>query len=175
MTTYPTTPTTLTLASAMATGILRDYRESGFVVGTAIVRSPDRPRRDWTGRKIVRKFDFATAKPLTVAGAAATVVSGDIVQHIPIDINEVITGGSVRIIRANTAAASTATVTVNYGNTAISGAVDLKGAAGAMTVVDTATPIVVAATDTVDLLFQGYTATFDGAIEVAIYIQPNHA
>lgn len=173
MTTYPTTPTTLTLASAFAGSILRDYRDSGFVQGTAVIRDSYHTKHDWTGRKISRRLDFLTAKTLSVAGVQTALVTTDVVQAIPLTGGEVVTGGSLRVIRAASAGGS-ATATIKIGGTAISAAIDLL--ATGLTVVNTATPIVVASDDTADILMTGTTSpVFDALIELTLFVEPNHA
>lgn len=166
MATYPTTPATLNITTAFAGSILRDYRDSGFVQGTAIIRDQFFPKEDWTGRKISRKIDLLTAKTLSTAGAQTALVTTDVIQALPVSAGDVIEGGSLRVIRA-ASAGGTATATVKLGATSISAAIDLLTTG--TTVIATATPIVVSADDTVDLLMTGTTSpVFDAKVELVI-------
>jgi hypothetical protein len=171
MATYPTTPTTLTLDSAFAGAILRDYRDSGFVQGTAVIRDVNKTKQSVDVRKVTRQVDFLTAKTLSVAGVQTALATTDVCQVIPIGPGEVITSGSLRVIRAASGGA-TNTITVRLGATEISAAINCLAAA--TTVVATALPITVTSADTVDFLFTGTTVpVFDAKVELSLEISSN--
>lgn len=170
MATYPTTPTTLTLDSAFAGAQLRDYRDSGFVQSTAIVRDANKVKQSVDIQRVVRQIDFKTVKTLSVAGVQTALVTTDVLQVLPVGPGEVITGGSLRVIRA-ASAGTTNTITVQVGATAISTAISCL--ATGTTVVNTALPLVVAAADTVDFVLTGTVGpVFDGLVELTLFITP---
>jgi hypothetical protein len=171
MATYPTTPTTLTLLSAFAGSILRDYRDSGFVQGTAVIRGTRNTQQSADIFKLGRQIDLLTAKTLSVAGVQTALVTTDVLQVLPVDANTTISQGSFRVVRA-ASAGGTATATVQIGGTALSAAINLL--ATGTTVVNTNTPIVVSANDTVDLLLTGTTSpVFDALVELELITFPN--
>ncbi len=171
MATYPTTPTTLTLTSAFAGAILRDYRDSGFVQGTAVIRGTRKAQQSVDIFKIGRQIDLKTASTLSVAGVQTALVTTDVLQVLPVDKDTAITGGIFRVIRVASAGGS-ATATVKLGATAISAAIDLLTLGS--TVVATAVPIIVSADDTVDLLLTGTTSpVFDALVELELIVTPN--
>lgn len=169
MATYPTTPATLTLDSAFAGAQLRDYRDSGFVQGTAIVRDANKVKQSVDIQKVMRQIDFKTVKSLSTAGVQTALATADVLQVLPVGPGEVITGGSLRVIRAASAGA-TNTITVQVGATAISAAINCL--ATGTTVVATALPLTVPAADTVDFVLTGTTSPiFDGLVELTLFIQ----
>lgn len=168
---YPVAPTTVTLANASVGSIMRDYRDSGYTQGTSIVRDINPVKQSVDIDVVRRKFDFKTAKFVDASLAAATPATTDTVQLIPVDASTSILGGSLRVIRAASAGGS-ATATVKVGATAISAAIDLLTTG--TTVVATATPLMVSANDTVDLLLTGTTSpVFDALVELVLNTQPN--
>jgi hypothetical protein len=166
MATYPTTPTTLTLTSAFAGSILRDYRDSGFVQGTAVIRGVRNTQQAINTNKVGRQIDLKTARTLSVAGVQTALVTADVLQVVPVDKDSAITGGIFRVVRVASAGGS-ATATVRLGATALSAAIDLLALGS--TVINTATPIIVSADDTVDLLLTGTTSpVFDALVELEL-------
>lgn len=179
MTTYPTTPATLTIASAFAGSILRNYREAGFIQGTAIVRDVARTAMTFNVDRRVRKLDFKTCKTLSTAGVQTALVTADVLQVLPIAAEvdqlgnvqaETIVGGALRVIRAASAGA-TNTITVQVGATAISAAINCL--ATGVTVINTALPLITTVADTVDFVLTGTTSpVFDALVELDIFILP---
>jgi|GEM_PF-5122314 len=169
---YPVTPSTNTLANDVIGAILRDYRESGFVQATAIVRDVTKANQNCDRKELSRQFDFKTAKFVNAAGAAATPATTDVVQCIPVDKGDVLINGSLRVIRAASAGGS-ATATVQIGSTALSAAIDLLTLG--TTAFATNCPLAVGASaDTVDLLLTGTTSpVFDALVELVLSNQPN--
>lgn len=172
MSTYPVTPTSNTLANDVVGAILRNYRDGGFVQGTAVVRDVNKTNQYDSRRELSRKFDFKTATFVDVSGVAATPATADVVQLVPVDAGDVILSGSLRVIRAASAGGS-ATATVQIGSTALSSAINLL--ATGTTPFNTACPIAVGASaDTVDLLLTGTTSpVFDALVELVLSNQPN--
>jgi hypothetical protein len=170
MATYPTTPTTLTLASAFAGSILKNYRDGGFTQGTAVVRDVNRPFQSVEVQRIGRKIDFKTVSTLSVAGVQTALVTTDVLQVLPVSTGDVIQNGTLRVIRAASAGA-TATITVQVGATALSSTINFL--ATGITAVNTATPFAVTADDTVDFVLTGTTSpVFDGLVELVLSIMP---
>lgn len=166
MTTYPTTPTTLTLLSAFAGSILKDYRDSGFVQSTAVIRGTRNTQQGDHVNHVARQIDLLTAKTLSVAGVQTATVTGDILQVLPVDAGTSISGGIFRVIRAASAGGS-ATATVQIGGTALSAAINLL--ATGSTVMATNVPIIVSAADTVDILLTGTTSpVFDALVQIEL-------
>ena len=169
-TTYPTTPTTLTLTSAFAGAILRDYRESGFVQGTAVVRDVNRSKRSADVYRLLRKIDFKTVSTLSVAGVQTTLVDGDTVQVLPVSAGDEIVGGTLRVVRA-ASAGSTNTLTVKVGATALTSAVSTLTTG--TTAFSTGVPLPITSDDTVDFLVNGTTGpVFDSLVELVTLIAP---
>jgi hypothetical protein len=180
MTTYPTTPTVLTIQSAFAGSILRNYREAGFVQATAVVRDTNRVEQTMNVDRRFRKLDLKTCKTLSVAGVQTALVTTDVLQVMPVAAEvdsaglvqaELIVGGALRVLRVASAGA-TATITVQVGATAISAAINIL--ALGVTVINTALPLVVTAADTIDFVLTGTTSpVFDALVELEMYIQPS--
>ena len=171
MAVYPVAPTTVTLANAAVSSIMRDYRDTGFVQGTSVLRSPDPIRQAVSIDVLRRKLDLKTTKQVDASLAAATLATTDTIQAIPVDAATVILGGSFRVLRVASAGGSN-TATIKVGGTAISAAIDMLTLG--TTVVATSTPLVVAANDTVDILLTGTTSpVFDAQVELVLNIQPN--
>jgi hypothetical protein len=171
MTTYPTTPTTLTITSAFAGAELKNYRDGGFTQATAIIRDVNPVKQTVDVNRILRKLDFLTASTLSVAGVQTALVTTDVCQVIPLSPGDVILGGVLRVIRAASAGA-TATITVQVGATAISAAINIL--ATGITNVATAVPLAVAVDDTVDFVFTGTTSpVFDALVELELYVIPS--
>ena len=170
MATYPTTPTTLTQASAFAGSILKNYRDGGFTQATAVVRDVNRTFQSVEVQRIGRKIDFKTVSTLSIAGVQTALVTTDVLQVLPISPGDTILNGTLRVIRAASAGA-TNTITVQVGATAISAAINCL--ATGTTVVNTAVPLVTTAEDTVDFVLTGTTGpVFDGLVELVLNIQP---
>lgn len=171
MATYPTTPATLTLESAFAGSILKDYRDSGFVQGTAIVRDGSNcPKQSVDNRIISRTLDLKTVKTLSTAGVQTALVTTDVLQALGLSAGDTIVGGTLRVIRAASAGA-TNTITVQVGATAISAAINCL--ATGTTAVATAVPLPVTATDTVDFVLTGtISPVFDALVELTLEIIP---
>lgn len=174
-TTYPTTPSTATLANQQLGAILYDYRDTGFAQGTAIVRDTNRIKQTVDIQRVSRILDFSTAKFYSTASAAATFnPSGpDVAQLMLLGAGDYITGGKIVVKRASTIT-GTAVATLKLGATSISATdVDLKAVTGTVYAIATGTPTApLASADTVDLIFGTSTAiSFDGALEIILYVQ----
>jgi hypothetical protein len=170
--TYPVTPTTATLANQTVGAILVNYRDGGYVNGTSIVRDVNKPFQSDHIDEKGRVFDFKTATFVDANLAAATPATTDIIQTIPLDSSDVITGGSLRVVRV-ASAGGTNTATVKIGATAVSGAIDLL-TLGTTVLTGASFPIALAATDTADLVLAGTTSpVFDAKVELILHTQPN--
>jgi len=166
--TYPTTPTTLTLTSAFAGAILDDYRESGFVQGTAVVRDANLSKRSADVYRLVRKIDFKTVKTLSVAGVQTALATTDILQVLPLSAGDTIVGGSLRVITAS--GSSVENIIVQVGSTALTTSVDTL-------TLHTQTfssnvPLAITSKDTLDFLMTATSASFSGKVEVVALIAP---
>ena len=174
MTTYPTTPTTLTITSAFAGAELKNYRDGGFTQASAIIRDVNPVKQSADVYRVIRKVDFLTAATLSVAGVQTALATTDVAQIVPLSPGDVILGGTLRVIRAASAGA-TATITVQVGATALSAAINFL--ATGTTALTLALPYINAATgsdDTVDFLFTGTTSpVFDGQVELELTIIPS--
>ena len=170
MATYPTTPTTLTIVSAFAGSILRNYRDGGFTQGTAIVRDVNKPFQSVEVQRVGRKIDFKTVSKLSVAGVQTTLATTDVLQVVPLSLGDIIQSGSLRVIRAASAGA-TATITVQVDATALSSTINFL--ATGITGFNTACPFAVTADNTLDFVLTGTTSpVFDGLVEVILNLQP---
>ena len=170
MATYPTTPTTLTLTSAFAGSILKNYRDGGFTQSTAVVRDANKPFQTVEIQRIGRKIEFKTVSTLSVAGVQTALATTDVLQVLPVSPGDVITGGTLRVIRAASGGA-TNTITVQVGATAISAAINCL--ATGTTAVATAVPLPVTVDDTVDFVLTGTTVpVFDGLVELVLNVLP---
>ena len=172
MATYPTTPTTLTSLSAVAGAVLKDYRDSGFVQATAVVRDALNPvKQSADVYRIVRKLDLKTVKTLSVAGVQTALVTTDVLQTVPLSPGDTVVGGTLRVIRVASGGA-TNTITVQVGATAISAAIDCLTLG--TTKIATATPLPVTTDDTVDFVLTGTTTpVFDALVEVVLVVHPS--
>lgn len=172
MATYPITPTTATLDNVLTVAVPRDFRDSGWVQSTAVVKDPSgKINRSVDIQKLTRKLDFKTLKLYTAALAAATPAAADVLQLLPVSAGDVITSVSVRVIRANSQGTGV-TATVKLGATSVTGAVDLLTLG--TTASATGQPIAVGATaDTLDLTLAATTGTFDALIEVTVIMTAN--
>ena len=170
--TYPVSPTTVTLANATVGAILVNYRDGGYVQGSSIVRDVNKPFQSDHVEEKGRVFDFKTAKFVDASLAAATPATTDVVQTLPLDSTDVITGGSFRVVRA-ASSGSTATATIYVGATSVSGAIDLK-TTGTTVLTGASFPIALSAADTADMLLTGTGGpVFDGQVELILHTQPN--
>ena len=171
--TYPVTPTTLTLANETVGAILTNYRDGGYVQANAIVRDVNHPFRSVHVEGKGRLFDFKTATFVN-AGLVSTSspATTDVLQILPLDSTDVITGGSFRVVRA-ASSATTATCVVSVGATAVSGAIDLK-TLGTTALTGTSFPLALSAADTADITLTGTGGPlFDGQVELILHTQPN--
>jgi len=170
--TYPVAPTTVTLANATVGAILVNYRDGGYVQASSVVRSTDHPFRSVHVEAKGRVFDFKNATFVDASLAAATPATTDVIQTLPLDASDVITGGSFRVIRA-ASSATTATATIYVGGTAVSGAVDLK-TLGTTALTGASFPLALSAVDTADMVLTGTGGpVFDAKVELILHTQPN--
>lgn len=173
MATYPVTPTTATLDNVLSVAVPRDFRDSGWVQGTAIAKDASASGKVFQNlysQHIVRKFDLKTGVYKAADLSSATLATTDVIQACPVNKGDVIVGGVFKVLRVASAGA-TNTITVQVGSTAISAAIDCLTLGS--TKIGTAVPLPVTANDTVDFLLTGTTnPVFDALVEVTLFVEP---
>lgn len=172
--TYPVSPTSATLANVLTVAVPRDFRDSGFVQSTAVVKDTTAAHHTFQSpefQRLVRRLDLSTVAFKDASLAAATPATTDVIQVIGVSKGDVITGGVLKVLRASSAG-DTATITVRVGTTNLSSAVSTLSVANFS--IATAVPFVVAADDTVDFLLTGTTSpVFDGKVELVLFVAPS--
>ena len=172
--TYPVSPTSATLDNVLTVAVPRDFRDSGWVQGTAVVKDATVANKTFQAaevQRIVRRFDLKTGVYKDASLAAATLATTDTIQVVGLSKGDIITGGLLKVLRVSSGGA-TATITVKLGSTAISAAIDTLALGN--TAVATAVPIAVTANDTVDFLLTGTTTpVFDCQVELVLFVVPS--
>lgn len=178
MATYPITPTSATLENCLTVAIPRDFRDSGWVQGTAVVRenataTNSKIFQSYDCERITRKINLSKVAAKTAGLVAATLATTDVLQIMPLSAGDVVVGGTLRVLTA-ASAGDTNTITVRVGATAISAAVSCLSTG--ITAVATAVPLGVTADDTVDFLLTGTNSpVFDAVVELTLYVSKSRA